>query len=363
MISASQNAAASQSPVPAKAHAPRVALWDHARFAVIVLVVVAHSISTIRTDSGFAYGLYAWIYLFHMPAMILLSGVFSKPEASPKAVAGTVRLIVTWLVFEGIWVVIRALFGATAISKSFLVVPAWTLWFLVTLVTMRILLPYIARLRHPLLFSIALAILAGFSPEIGTEFSVSRTLVFLPFFVLGWLAQDRGWFSKPWFQRPSSGLRAGAGAVLAAAAAVFFIFPNMRNEWRIDHWLVWRDSYSHLIDGPIWQVLLEGSAIRAGLLAVAAAMTLAVLLVVPRREGRLTVWGSRTLYVYLLHGPIIYAARESGLVDWFGSFGLGGVLALVACAVAVTALLSTGVVAKVFRPIIEPPFAWTLRRD
>lgn len=362
MTAVSQNAAASQGNAPAKPRAPRVALWDHARFAVIVLVVVAHSISTIRTDSDFSYSLYAWIYLFHMPAMILLSGVFSKADASPKAVASTVRLLGTWLLFEGIWVVIRALFGATAISKNFLVVPAWTLWFLVTLVTMRILLPYIARLRHPLIFSIVLALLGGFSPAIGTEFSVSRTLVFLPFFVLGWLAKDRGWLDGTWFQRPSAALRTAAWAVLAAAAAVFVIFPNMRNEWRIDHWLVWRDGYAKLLDGPLWQVLLEGSAIRFGLLAVAAIMTFAVLIVVPRRGGKLTVWGSRTLYVYLLHGPIIYAARETGLIDWFGSFGLAGVLALVAAAVALTALLSTGLVAKVFRPVIEPSFAWTMRR-
>ena len=47
------------------------------------------------------------------------------------------------------------------LSKGFLVSPAWTLWFLVSLATMRILLPYIARMRHPLIFSIALALIGG----------------------------------------------------------------------------------------------------------------------------------------------------------------------------------------------------------
>ena len=353
---------AAPAPTAAKPRAPRVALWDHARLVLILLVVVGHSISTIRTDSSFAYGLYAWIYLFHMPGMIVLSGVFSKPDTSPKVVAGTVRLVGTWLLFEVIWVGIRALAGATAISQNFLVVPAWTLWFLVTLVTMRILLPYIARLRHPLIFSIALALLAGFTPEIGTAFSVSRTLVFLPFFVAGWLAKDRGWLDGEWFHRPTVSLKAGAWAALAAAAAVFVAFPNMRNVWRIDHWIVWRDSYAQLLDGPLWRVLLEGSAIRFGLLAVAAILTFAVLVVVPRREGKLTVWGARTLYVYLLHAPIIYFARESGLIDWFGSFGVPGVLALIVCALGLTALLSSGLVAKVFRPVIEPSFGWTMAR-
>ena len=48
---------AAPAPTTAKPRAPRVALWDHARLVLILLVVVGHSISTIRTDSSFAYGL------------------------------------------------------------------------------------------------------------------------------------------------------------------------------------------------------------------------------------------------------------------------------------------------------------------
>ena len=69
----------------------RVALWDNARFALIVLVVIGHLISTVRTDTQLGFGLYAYIYLFHMPAMIALSGLFAKPEVTRENSSGLAR--------------------------------------------------------------------------------------------------------------------------------------------------------------------------------------------------------------------------------------------------------------------------------
>lgn len=349
----------------------RIALWDNARFVLIVLVVIGHAISTVRTDSELGFALYAYIYLFHMPAMILLSGLFSKSEVSPKAIKSTVQLLAVWLIWEGIWALIRFFVEGKTPGQSFLVTPAWTLWFIVTLITMRIALPYIARLRHPLIFSTAVALLAGLSPAIGTEFSASRTLCFLPFFVAGWLIRDRGWLDGAWFMTPHGGARAAGWGVLAAVAAVFVLLPNLRDTWRIDRWLTWRDSYDWLFDHAAiggWQptawaaISAGGIAVAACLLAVAALMTLAILLVVPRGHSVITVWGSRTLFVYLLHGPIIWVLRETGAVEHIGSLGLAGLGLLIGIALLLSAILSMTWVTRVFTPIIEPPVDWLLAR-
>ncbi len=356
------------SPAPPKA---RIALWDNARFVLIVLVVVGHTISTVRTDSEFGFALYAYIYLFHMPAMILLSGLFSKPEVSPKAVRSTVQLLAVWLIWEGIWALIHLFVEGRGPGPGFLVAPAWTLWFLVTLVTMRIALPYIARLRHPLLFSIAVALIAGLSPAIGTDFSASRTLCFLPFFVAGWLIRDRGWLDGAWFMTPAPAARVAGWGILAAVAAAFVLLPQLRETWRIDRWLTWRDGYDWLFaHAPIgdwepttWAAISAGGiAVAAGLLVVAAMMTFAILLVVPRGHSVITVWGSRTLFVYLLHGPIVWVLRETGVVGGISSLGHGGLALLVAIGTLLAALLSMTWVTRVFKPIIEPPIDWALAR-
>lgn len=364
------------SPVPAAAtpEAPkaRIAVWDNARFVLILLVVVAHVVSTVRTQTDLGYGLYTFIYLFHMPAMIALSGLFSKADASPRAARSTLQLLVTWVTWETIWALIHFFASGRGLPESWLIAPAWTLWFLVTLATMRILLPYIVRLRHPLLFSILLALAAGLSPVIGTQFSASRTLCFMPFFVAGWLAMNRGWFKGDWFARPKAGTRIAAAALLAVLAAAVAILAPLRKEWRIDTWLVWRDDYAWLFDhapvlgwapGEWWAIALGGSGMRLGFLAVAAAMTLALLLLVPRGHSIITVWGTRTLYVYLLHGPIVAYLRASGAVEWFGGFGAAGVVMLIAVGIAITLVLSLGWAARLFRPVIEPRLEAFFARD
>ncbi|WP_427870332.1 acyltransferase family protein [Leucobacter luti] len=363
-------------PAPA-AMKQRVATWDNARLALIVLVVIGHAISTIRTQSALGFGLYAYIYLFHMPAMIALSGMFSRPETSPKAIRSTVQLLITWGVWEAIWALIHFFVEGKTPGKSFMVSPAWTLWFLVSLVTMRILLPYLARLKHPLLVSIVLALASGLFPAVGSEFSASRTLTFLPFFVAGWLARERGWLAGDWFTRPTGGARAAGWGILAAVAALFVLWPNLKQYWRIDKWLTWRDDYLWLFEhatlggwnpggsgaGGWFGIAAAGIGVTALLLVAAGAMTLAILLVVPRGGGRLTVWGSRTLYVYLLHGVVIWVLRGTGVIDWLAGTGALGILLIVIMALGITALLSMKWVTVVFKPIIEPNVGWLLKRQ
>lgn len=326
--------------------------------------MVGHAISTIRTDSHLGFVLYAYIYLVHMPAMMLISGVFMKPKLNTKTVKQVVQLLSVWLTWEVLWAGIRWLTVGKTLSSSWLVSPAWTLWFLVSLATMRILLPYIARLKHPLLFSIVVALLAGASPVIGTQFSASRTLCFLPFFVAGWLAQHRGWFQAEWFMHPTRNLRAGAWALLIGVAAVITFIPHLQQVWRIDKWLTWRDDYlTQFSQAPIGQLqpdtwllaTLAGAPVRLLLIGVAFAMCFAFLIVISRKPGRATVWGTRTLAVYLLHSPIVFALRETGLVNTIGEWSL---LAVVLIGVALALLLSWEGFTKLFRPLIQPRHRW-----
>ena len=68
----------------------------------------------------------------------------------------------------------------------------------------------------------------------------------------------------------------------------------------------------------------------------------------PRGHSVITVWGTRTLYVYLLHGLIVQLLRGTGVVDWFGELGSAGVLMLIGLGIAVTLVLSMSWVTKVF---------------
>jgi len=314
----------------------------------MVLVVFGHAVEGIRTTGDGTTSAYDVVYAFHMPAFLLVSGWFTRADPlDRRTLVGTAKLLVTWLLAEGAWVAIRALLGRQhVVPSSFLVSPSWTLWFLVTLVTMRVLLPYIAMLRFPLITTTAVALAAGLSPMIGTQFSASRSLALLPFFVLGWRLRQAGVGERSWFLAPTVLLRIAAGAaLLAGAGAVLLLMrlPDFTNQL-----LFWRRGYEAMHLDPV-----TGAVLRATMLVVAGGMTLALLILTPRRSLRLSTLGRNTLPVYLVHAPLVAVARKFHVDDAIGA--MPGTLAiLLVIAVLLVPLLASRPIALLTRPITDP---------
>lgn len=347
----------------------RVALWDNAKFVIIALVVISHMLGTIRTQTETAFGVYTFSFFIHMPVILLIAGYFSKAHMTPRLVNSIVQLVAVWVGWESLWAVIRYFGEDEALKSDFLISPAWTLWFLVSLATMRALLPLLSRARFPVLLSFVIALAAGLSPEIGIDFSASRTLCFLPFFMVGWAARERGLLQGEWFVHPTKTLRAIAWSFISAVAA-FFVFASPLEFWRLDTWLRWRDSYFVLFeDAPIggfspdawWSIAGSGMALRFALIVLQFAMLLAVLIIVSRRTSIVTTWGSRTLYVYLLHAPMVWVIRQTGFIDSVAAGGVAGLIALMAIGVAIAVALSSRWVSTLTRPFVEPKISWLMK--
>ena len=64
---------------------PRIALWDNARFLMLLLVVAGHMVESIRSEGLGPSWFYTFIYLFHMPVMMFIAGYFAHAEISWKA--------------------------------------------------------------------------------------------------------------------------------------------------------------------------------------------------------------------------------------------------------------------------------------
>lgn len=341
-------------PTPTLGTAPkrRVPLWDNARFACIVLVVLGHAVQRLTYGSDVALGLYLVIYAFHMSAFAIISGYFSKGDAPSKRQMARVLtdIVLPYLIFETLWTLTKWLVEGRANPDP--ARPSWTLWFLLALAIFRLVLPYLALLRWPLVWTVAISVAAGYSADIDATFSLSRTLGLLPFFTLGWwLAHHDIVRRYRLLQRRRVWVRAAALALFALAGFVAWYFVDLWRTVDLRAWLFYDASYADL-GGPWWS-----GAVRLALMAIALVLSVAFFALVPRGTYRWTHFGQYTMYVYLLHSFVLYPFRETDILRDAEPTWLW-LPAVIAGSVLIALALATKPVRRVFRPLVEPRPRW-----
>ena len=84
----------------------RSAYWDSLKFILISLVVYTHTISPFRYDSQFNTAIYNFVYLFHMPLFVFISGRFSHIKEKKHYINRTLKLVETYIVFQILFIVL-----------------------------------------------------------------------------------------------------------------------------------------------------------------------------------------------------------------------------------------------------------------
>lgn len=327
-------------------------LWDNARFIAIVLVVVGHSLTKMVPETPSAYALYVTIYLFHIPLFVFLSGYFSSADAptASRVRSVVVDLVLPYLLLEIIWSAIHSIQAGAVLFNPLR--PSWTLWFLISLAAWRTLLPYIVQVPFPVLVSVVIAVLSGYW-SVDQTLSLSRTLAFLPFFVLGWRA--RSWNLEQWWGGRSDrfvvGMRVGAVAVLGGVLAFVWSEQGWLRDLGVRQLLTADKGYAEAGFDYWW-----AGGLRVGLFLVALVMLVALLVVTPRETTWFSAWGSQTLVVYVTHSFVLAPLRSTELLS--GGVPLWHVGLVVVGAVALTMVLSTRFAGALVAPLVKP--TWLL---
>lgn len=274
---------AAGSPAPAQAASDEDRRADNARGLLIGLIVLGHFLIVLDGWSDtVARPVLAAIYAFHIPAFVFLTGMTAGGRWSWRRLAEIALLL---MVFQTAYLAPYAVAGEApphAVTR-----PHGLLWLLMSMIGWLALAPVMRRASRPLLLACALALAAGLIPMIGRDLSLSRTLVFLPFFVAGNLYGQR---IMDWLQ--SMGSLRWLGLALIPAAGALLASQAVRPGW-----LYGAAGFETLGAGAA-----DGVAMRAALLAIAAACTAALLAVIPRGDGLLARIGAASLSIYLLHG-------------------------------------------------------------
>ncbi|MFD3455631.1 acyltransferase family protein [Streptomyces sp. NPDC058691] len=327
----------------------RDAFFDNAKFLAIVLVVVGHVWEPLIEDSRALKAAYMFVYAFHMPAFIIISGYFSR---NFDWSAGRLRRLVTgvvvpYVVFETLYSLFKRYAGGDADQPISLLDPWFLTWFLIALFIWRLMVPLWKLVPWPVPVSLAIAVFS-LAAQIGPDLSLSRVLQLMPFFVIGMNLRP-GHFA---LVRRRAVRIAAAPLAVVAAGAVYWAEPHVKAKW----------LYHRMSADQLGVSFGESVLITLGTVGAALVLTVLFFALVPGRRTWFTSMGETTLYVFLLHGFFIKGAIFAGFYDTGFAHSHRGFVVMGLLAVAMATVLATPPVRLVFRALVEPRMDWAFKR-
>lgn len=326
-------------------------LIDNSKGLLIFLVVLGHSLEFIRKDYEVARLLYVFIYEFHMPVFVFISGYLSKNVE--KGRRNAVRNFLTpFLLFNIIWNLItlagplflRGKFTKLPNEQAFsFFTPGWALWYIFAMFLWKILLPDLLKFKNIFILSIVAGIFVKLSGEFGSYMALSRTITFAPFFLAGYYSSEEKLKRFRKFTRFNIINKIPSILILIIGVLIALIFVNYSN---IADEFFWADrSYSNFNIKIFTGILLYIAVYIIGFAFVYVFINL-----MPENQTFLSKIGKNTLSVYFLHTYFIGSIL--GLTSLMSS-NYGKLLALIVGSLIVTFILSRDGVARFFNKFLN----------
>lgn len=300
---------------------PRDHRIDTAKGVLICLVVLGHFL-----EAGGSWGADTMrlpltaIYMFHMPAFVFLAGVTAKTTHLGRRLGTFAVILVT---FQTLYFVVAELLQ---LDRNFSVAtPFWILWFLLAMFWWLLLLPVVRTFpKTSVASSVLVSAFIGMIDAVGYPLSLSRTLIFLPFFVLG------ATYGKEILAAVSAlaAVWKSAAVILAVAIWLFLFQGNLSQKW----------LYGSFGFDDLGVANGQGIVVRGGLLLAAIFVTMTFISLMPKRDGIIARTGRHSLAVFALHGLVVLALTP--VMRWL-LHEAGSIVALAACTIltAVTVLV------------------------
>jgi fucose 4-O-acetylase-like acetyltransferase len=332
--------------VPAPSRDP----WlDNAKGLLVTLVVVGHAWSVLADTEDTAWA-YDFLYLWHIPAFVFVSGYLSKSfEWDRRRLVGLVHtLLVPYLIFEPALYWYRVEVVGEEVGNTLWLEPHWTMWYLVVLLLWRLVTPILKL--HWLMLPVSVVVSLAGGLWTTDVLMLPRFLGLLPFFVLGLHLKPRhlARLDDVWVR-----VAAVPALVIMGAMALF------TDEWARTA-VFWYDAgYEDVGIDPV-----IGFQTRLTVMALGLLGTFSVLALVPRRSlGWLTAMGASTMVVYLFHGFFIKTGKLFGWPEWAAEHVVTGFVITTVAGVALAMLLASPPVRRILEPLTTPTKGLSRKAD
>lgn len=259
---------------------------DSIKYWLIILVIAGHVLSRdYFSESQVCTVVWKWIYMFHMPLFVFISGRFSYKKKKNGLLNSILKLLEPLILFQFIMRLLDFVLYGTA-SFNDILTPWWVLWYLLSLTYWRIILQLLPskilnKVGLVLFTTFFISLIAGYLP-FNRFLSIQRTLSFMPFFFLGYYMKDNYLFISDSY-RPLSFV------FLLLTITVPLFFPYLLGD----------------LDQAVPYSSINGLFSRMFIWLISIPMSLAFMNLCPK-----TRWTSQqgrfTLQYYIYHALIIY---------------------------------------------------------
>ncbi len=319
---------------------------DNTKMVLVTLVVIGHSWGLLP-DTNFSDWAYDFLYLWHIPAFVFISGYLSKSFAwTPRHFKSLLYvLVIPYLIFEPALYFYRVGLGEQEPGILYLQ-PHWTMWYLPVLFFWRLLTPILKL--HWLFLPAAVVISVAGGLWTFDWFMLPRILGLLPFFVLGLHLQPRHLrrLDDPWVKV------AAVGALILIAA-----LARDTDAWARTAFLWYDAGYEDLHVQAATAAQTRLSVMAVGLIGAFSVMAL-----IPRRLGWFTAMGAATMNVYLLHGFVVKTVKWSDFGLWSKDHPYSAFVIITGGAIAVALLLASPWSRRYLVWLVNPLGTWDRRR-
>lgn len=277
----------------------RDAFWDSLKFILIFFVVYGHMIETYAPDDSFNRAMYNFIYAFHMPFFMYVSGRFSQIKDRAKYRHGIIVIFETFLVFQLIRCLKPILTGESFQFDYYILYPKGTLWYLAFLIFYRLFIyfmprKYLANYTTTILFlSVTIAILWGFMPTNNFQ----KLISFFPYFIMGYYSVQLD---------IKETIKKIPFIISVIGLLCIFITIYFTVNYNIGYILYYEISY-YWTDPYVSPEFLCLSRVLAYFSAIVISIFIMRIVV---DNNILSKYGSKTLFIYMYHTFIVLGLRS-----------------------------------------------------